>query len=146
MPVFSRAASKPCSKCMDRGLLHRRGDRGRVGVALAASGRLGGSGGHGEAVLWHAEAAAPTGLTVVTMEINRAGSLRMGKQPRIKWCDHTFNPWMSWSGCTKVGPACDHCYAGKRQEDARYGRVEWGGPTSGPHSKAYSSRPLPLGS
>ena len=35
VPVFSRVAPKPCSKCMDRGLLHRRGDRGRVGVALA---------------------------------------------------------------------------------------------------------------
>ena len=30
-------------------------------------------------------------------------------------------------GCTQVGPACDHCYA-EAQEDARYGRVEWGGP------------------
>lgn len=26
----------------------------------------------------------------------------------IEWTDHTFNPW--W-GCTKVSPACDHCYA-----------------------------------
>ena len=38
----------------------------------------------------------------------------------IEWADHTFNPWM---GCTRVSPACDHCYAavwGKR-----FG-VEWG--------------------
>jgi protein gp37 len=26
----------------------------------------------------------------------------------IEWTDNTFNPW--W-GCTKVSPACDHCYA-----------------------------------
>lgn len=45
----------------------------------------------------------------------------MGTTTAIKWTDHTFNPWM---GCTKVSPACDHCYAealGKRT-----GRVQWG--------------------
>ena len=72
----------------------------------------------------HAKAAAPTGVAVMTMETNSAGSLRMGQATGIEWCDHTYNPWM---GCTKVSPACDHCYA-EAQEDARYGRVEWGGP------------------
>jgi protein gp37 len=32
----------------------------------------------------------------------------MGKDTAIEWCDHSFNAW--W-GCTKVSPACDHCYA-----------------------------------
>jgi protein gp37 len=32
----------------------------------------------------------------------------MGKESKISWTDHTFNPW--W-GCTKVSEACDHCYA-----------------------------------
>lgn len=32
----------------------------------------------------------------------------MGSNSKIEWTDHTFNPW--W-GCTKVSPACDHCYA-----------------------------------
>ncbi len=32
----------------------------------------------------------------------------MGQTTEISWTDHTFNPW--W-GCTKVSPACDHCYA-----------------------------------
>lgn len=32
----------------------------------------------------------------------------MSKDTSISWTDHTFNPW--W-GCTKVSPACDHCYA-----------------------------------
>ncbi len=27
---------------------------------------------------------------------------------KIEWSHNTFNPW--W-GCTKVSPACDHCYA-----------------------------------
>ena len=32
----------------------------------------------------------------------------MAEHSTIEWTDHTFNPW--W-GCTKVSPACDHCYA-----------------------------------
>lgn len=32
----------------------------------------------------------------------------MGKDSKIQWTDHTFNPW--W-GCTKVSPACTNCYA-----------------------------------
>lgn len=32
----------------------------------------------------------------------------MSEHSRIEWCDATFNPWI---GCTKVSPACDHCYA-----------------------------------
>ena len=27
---------------------------------------------------------------------------------KIEWTDHTFSPWL---GCTKISPACDHCYA-----------------------------------
>ena len=32
----------------------------------------------------------------------------MTENTKIEWCDSTFNPWI---GCTKVSPACDHCYA-----------------------------------
>ncbi|MDR8877280.1 phage Gp37/Gp68 family protein [Burkholderia multivorans] len=32
----------------------------------------------------------------------------MAEGSKIEWTDHTFNPWI---GCTKVSPACDHCYA-----------------------------------
>lgn len=32
----------------------------------------------------------------------------MAENSGIEWTDHTFNPWV---GCTKVSPACDHCYA-----------------------------------
>jgi len=32
----------------------------------------------------------------------------MGENSSIEWTDHTFNPW---HGCTKISPACTHCYA-----------------------------------
>lgn len=32
----------------------------------------------------------------------------MTTNTKIEWCDHTFNPW---TGCVKVSPGCDHCYA-----------------------------------
>ncbi len=44
----------------------------------------------------------------------------MGKTS-IEWCDFTFNPW---TGCQKVGPGCDHCYAESWAK--RTGQVGWG--------------------
>jgi protein gp37 len=32
----------------------------------------------------------------------------MAETTGIEWAHSTFNPWI---GCTKVSPACDHCYA-----------------------------------
>lgn len=32
----------------------------------------------------------------------------MSENTKIEWCDHTFNPW---TGCMKVSPGCDNCYA-----------------------------------
>ena len=32
----------------------------------------------------------------------------MAENSKIEWTDHTFNPWV---GCTKISPACEHCYA-----------------------------------
>lgn len=40
----------------------------------------------------------------------------------IKWATHTFNPW---TGCTKVSPGCDNCYA-EQDRDIRFGKVKWG--------------------
>lgn len=48
----------------------------------------------------------------------------MGKDSRIEWTHHTFNPW--W-GCVKVSPACDHCYAEKWAH--RLGANLWGAKT-----------------
>lgn len=45
----------------------------------------------------------------------------MTQNTKIEWADHTFNPW--W-GCTKVSPACDHCYAAAL--DKRTGGDHWG--------------------
>lgn len=46
----------------------------------------------------------------------------MAERSNIEWCDATFNPWI---GCTKVSPACDHCYA-ERGFDHRRHVVQWG--------------------
>jgi len=46
----------------------------------------------------------------------------MAEETGIEWCDSTFNPWM---GCTKVSPACDHCYAEKLVV-GRFKRDVWG--------------------
>jgi protein gp37 len=45
----------------------------------------------------------------------------MGKNSKIEWTDHTFNPW--W-GCTKVSEACKHCYA--EAWSKRVGQKVWG--------------------
>lgn len=45
----------------------------------------------------------------------------MSTVTKIEWCDHTFNPWI---GCTKVSPACDHCYAEALAR--RYNWAPWG--------------------
>lgn len=46
----------------------------------------------------------------------------MSAETNIEWCDSTFNPWL---GCTKVSPACDHCYA-ERSTPSRTLGVTWG--------------------
>jgi protein gp37 len=49
----------------------------------------------------------------------------MGKDSKISWTDHTFNPW--W-GCTEASAECVNCYA--RAWAKRSGFDIWG-PTSG---------------
>ena len=45
----------------------------------------------------------------------------MGTNSTIEWTDHTFNPWI---GCTRVSPACEHCYAESMAN--HYGWATWG--------------------
>ncbi len=46
----------------------------------------------------------------------------MGTGTAIEWAHHTYNPWF---GCTRISPACDHCYAA--EWDKRYhGGEHWG--------------------
>lgn len=46
----------------------------------------------------------------------------MADNTKIEWADATANFWI---GCTKLSPACDHCYA-ERDWDHRKHRVTWG--------------------
>lgn len=46
----------------------------------------------------------------------------MAETSEITWTDATFNPWI---GCTKVGPACDFCYA-ERDNRRRKWVEAWG--------------------
>ena len=46
----------------------------------------------------------------------------MALTTKIAWCDATANFWI---GCTKISPACDHCYA-EADWATRRGRVQWG--------------------
>lgn len=48
----------------------------------------------------------------------------MGRNSSIEWTHHTFNPW--W-GCSKVSPACAHCYA--ESWARRIGLQLWGDTT-----------------
>jgi protein gp37 len=56
---------------------------------------------------------------------------------KIEWCDYVFN---SWTGCTKVSPACDHCYA--ESWVRRSGLVEWGNQPRRRTSKHYWKQPI----
>lgn len=49
----------------------------------------------------------------------------MGKNSRIEWTHHTFNPW--W-GCVRVSPACKNCYAEAWAK--RVGKDVWGAKAS----------------
>lgn len=46
----------------------------------------------------------------------------MASESNIEWTDATFNAWI---GCTKISPACDHCYAAVSTPTRALG-VEWG--------------------
>lgn len=61
----------------------------------------------------------------------------MSENSKIEWTDHTFNPWI---GCTKVSPACDHCYA--EGWARRSGLVSWGPHQRRRTSASYWQQPL----
>ncbi|TAK96483.1 MAG: DUF5131 family protein [Verrucomicrobia bacterium] len=46
----------------------------------------------------------------------------MAKTTSIAWTDHTWSPW---EGCTKISPACDHCYAARMNGWLKAGE-NWG--------------------
>lgn len=46
----------------------------------------------------------------------------MGENTKVEWATHSFNAWI---GCTKVSPACAHCYAEVNTATRTRG-VKWG--------------------
>lgn len=62
----------------------------------------------------------------------------MGENSKIAWCDHTHNFWI---GCTRISPACDHCYA--ETYGHRFG-VRWGNHPRRRTSDANSKKLLSL--
>lgn len=50
----------------------------------------------------------------------------MGADTRIEWADHSFN---AWTGCTRVSPGCDNCYAAAqaKRNPSTFGSWEPGG-------------------
>ena len=61
----------------------------------------------------------------------------MAEDSKIEWTDHTFNPW---TGCTKVSPGCDHCYAESWAK--RSGHVLWGNHDRKRTTEAYWRTPF----
>jgi protein gp37 len=59
----------------------------------------------------------------------------MAETTHISWADRTWSPW---TGCAKVSPGCDGCYAAHLM-DARMGRVEWGEPGVGEGTRSLMS-------
>jgi protein gp37 len=51
----------------------------------------------------------------------------MAENSAIEWTDHTFNPW---TGCARVSPGCDHCYAAEmaKRNPAAFGSWAPGAP------------------
>ena len=58
----------------------------------------------------------------VICKVARGGDRNMAQDTNIEWTDRTFNPW---TGCTKISPGCDHCYAEGWSKRKRR-REKWG--------------------
>jgi protein gp37 len=57
----------------------------------------------------------------------------MAQSSSIEWTDATWNPV---TGCTKVGPGCDHCYAERFAE-------RWRGIEGHPYEQGFDMRLWP---
>lgn len=58
-------------------------------------------------------------------------------ETKIEWATYTFNPWL---GCSKVSPACTHCYAESWAK--RSGLVQWGDNPRRKTTNSYWRQPL----
>lgn len=59
----------------------------------------------------------------------------MADTTAISWTDYTWSPW---TGCARISPACDGCYAAQLM-DTRMHRAEWGAPGSGEGTRSLMS-------
>lgn len=71
--------------------------------------------------------------------VSPKGRELVGKNTKISWCDHTWNPWR---GCAKVSEGCAHCYA--EQGAKRFPRVMgvWGTKDQGGTRPAASNKTM----
>lgn len=68
---------------------------------------------------------------------DQKAELVMAEVTNIEWTDRTFNPW---TGCTKISPGCDNCYA--EGWSKRSGHVKWGNHPRKRTTEAYWKAPL----
>jgi protein gp37 len=61
----------------------------------------------------------------------------MAESTHIEWTDRTFNPW---TGCQKISPGCDNCYA--EGWSKRSGHVQWGNHPRKRTTEAYWKAPI----
>lgn len=59
----------------------------------------------------------------------------MADTTAISWTDYTWSPW---TGCARISPACEGCYAAQLM-DTRMHRAEWGAPGSGEGTRSIMS-------
>jgi protein gp37 len=57
----------------------------------------------------------------------------VGENSKIEWTTHTMDPWL---GCSRVSPACEHCYAEAMSNHYRW--ATWGAATAGGTRKVTS--------
>ena len=70
---------------------------------------------------------------MLTKDFGGSGSRRMAQKSVIEWTDATWNPV---TGCTKIGPGCDHCYAERFAE-------RWRGTVGHPYEQGFDLRLWP---
>ena len=71
-------------------------------------------------------------LNILVEDCSEIGA-SMGQISEIEWTDATWNPV---TGCTKIGPGCDHCYAQRFAE-------RWRGIKGHPYEQGFDPRQWP---
>ena len=72
-------------------------------------------------------------MVATCSEFHNDGGSAMSQKSEIEWTDATWNPV---TGCTKVGPGCDNCYAERFAE-------RWRGISGHPYEQGFDLRQWP---